>query len=1088
VPITPHVSAASTEAERPTEGRLPARRRATIFFRLTAWFLAIGLIPLAIGSAGAYFTYRRSLGRAAQSALDGIATARARQIESYMKERRREVTGLAGQPGLAALLSSLQGLAAGGWAPSSPAVDEALSGLADLYVERRGYSDLVLLSPSGTILFASEHRDARGRSMGDAPYRATPLGRVLRAALQGDGTEISHVGSDPESHEPVAYIAAPVRRDGVTLGVVALAIDWGSVARILEPHTGLGRTGESYLAARDGDLVLFTTPLRHAAGAPDPRILRLGSPLGQPIQRAVGGERGHGIARAYDGSEVLAAWRPLPTLGWGLVVESDTREAFLPAARLRRGLILLATITAFLASVAALWVARSFTRPVVALTRIAERYAAGDLGARAAIRSRDEIGGLARSFGEMAGSLAESRTRLEETIRALQAKNEALVESETRFRELAANVDVAFWIFEVGKPGRYSYMSPAWERLTGRRASELGRGAELFVETVHPEDRDAAVRAWDEVVANGRGESVFRLLRADGTVRWVRSRASAMPAEPGGPPRFAGITEDITERREAEAALQASEEMFRRLAETTRLVPWEASVREDRFTYVGPQAADLLGAPLEAWHQPGFWRERIHPEDRERVLAAGARLAGGDAHFEVEYRMLAASGEPVWVQDLVSVFRTADGSVGVRGFFIDITGRKRAEAEREELLATARAARQRAEDASRLKDEFLATVSHELRTPLNAILGWSQVLEDDDVDPEGARRAISTIARNARSQARLIDDLLDISRIITGRLRLETRAIPELGTIVDAAAGSLRLAAEAKAIDLRVTLEARVGPILGDPTRLQQVVWNLVSNAIKFTPRGGEVRVELTCEEDLGRLVVRDTGEGIRPDFLPYVFDRFRQGDGGTTRVHGGLGLGLAIVRQLVELHGGDVTVASDGVGRGATFTVTLPIMAAQDDDRRARGDEPPARPEDPHLDGLRVLAVDDEPDSLELVRTILERCRVHVDTATSAVEALRRIAEGGTDLLIADVAMPDRDGFWLIREVRGLAPEAGGSTPAVALTALARAEDKRALLAAGYQVHLAKPITAEQLTGTVAVLAGRAPAPAAGDPDPTTA
>ncbi len=1057
------------------------------YARLAAWFLVIALVPLGGMGYAAYVAYRDTIQQTIVESLTAAAAARARQVESYIEERRHDAAGLASLPALAGIVTALESAdRERDDAPRVSAEAEAgLRSLVNLYVGERGYRDLTLLAPDGRVLFDAVRPEIVGTSIAAEPLRGGPLQHGFLRALQGGGVEVSPVGpaasrseqDGPTDSLPRAFLVAPILRGGRLLGAVALELDWQGVTRILEPRVGFGHTGEVFLGARHGGRVLFATPLRYAPSDGQPRI-PLGSPLAQAMQAALLGERGAGIAADYRGTPALAAWRRLPTLGWGLVVKIDAAEAFRPIERLRRWALLIGAAAALLAAAVGLWVARSFARPLVALTEVTRRFAAGDFRQRTRIRSADEIGALARSIDSMADSLVESRERLEQTIAALLANNDALTASEARFRQLAENIDVAFWTLDLGDSPRFSYVSPAWERITGQSSESLDTDPELWVRATHPDDRERVLDAWWRG-AQGPSEVVFRMYRADASLRWLRSRAVVVTGDDGHPQRIAGVVEDITERRRAEDALRASEQMFRRLAETTHLVPWEADARTWRFSYVGPQAEQLLGHAPEAWLDPGFWAARIHPEDRDAVLALFEHSCAELEHFDLEYRMIAADGRCVWVQDVASVVRATGEATLLRGFLIDVTHRKEAEAVREELLERSREAQRRAEEASRLKDDFLATLSHELRTPLNAILGWSEVLEEGDSDGDTAQRAIETIARNARSQAKLIEDLLDISRIMTGRLRLETRPIGDLQAIVEAAVDSLRLAAEAKQIDVQVAAQPRLGPILGDPVRLQQVVWNLVSNAVKFTPRGGEVHITLDRDGACARLVVRDTGEGIRSDFLPYVFDRFRQGDGGSTRTHGGLGLGLAIVRQLAELHGGEVAVTSRGPGLGATFTVRLPLMATQGASRESRRPADPvlaesARREAPSLAGLRVVAVDDEPDSLALIRTVLERARAHVDTATTAADALHRLAESRFDLLIADVGMPERDGYWLIRRVRELAPDLGGTVPAMALTAYARPEDRASLLAAGFQVHLAKPVTPDELTRAVADMVRR--------------
>jgi signal transduction histidine kinase len=392
-------------------------------------------------------------------------------------------------------------------------------------------------------------------------------------------------------------------------------------------------------------------------------------------------------------------------------------------------------------------------------------------------------------------------------------------------------------------------------------------------------------------------------------------------------------------------------------------------------------------------------------------------------------------------------------------------------------------AREVAEAANHMKDEFLATISHELRTPLNAILGWARMLRTGILGPARFPQAVETIERSAQAQAKLINDILDVSRIVTGKLRLQVGPI-DLPTIVSEAVETVRPAAEAKNIELRWDPPSWDVSVRGDSSRLQQIVWNLASNAVKFTPKGGRVTVNLERDVDAARLSVKDTGSGISPDFLPFVFDRFRQGNATTTRRHEGLGLGLSIVKHLTELHGGGVTAASAGVGQGAEFTVRLPVGVAPGDRHnapevaafRARKNRYRARPKLPKLPGTTILFVDDHPEARALAQAVFTHCGARVITAETAAEALHALTTSLPDVLISDIGLPDEDGYALIRRVRALAPHAGGSVPAIALTAYARPEDQRRAWHEGFQMHLAKPVEPDELAALVASLIEKRP------------
>ena len=407
-----------------------------------------------------------------------------------------------------------------------------------------------------------------------------------------------------------------------------------------------------------------------------------------------------------------------------------------------------------------------------------------------------------------------------------------------------------------------------------------------------------------------------------------------------------------------------------------------------------------------------------------------------------------------------------------------LASRQRAEAEREQLLALERAARAEMEAASRAKDEFLAVLSHELRTPLQPILGWVKVLRQQRLDNRTTSRALETIERNARTQAQIIEDLLDISRIIAGKLSVETRPIG-LVPVIEGAVDAVRAAAEAKSLRITTDLDRRGVEVNGDANRMQQVMWNLLSNAVAFTPAGGSIHVALVQKEGQATISVRDSGRGIPRSFLPHMFERFRQADSTSTRRHGGLGLGLAIVRHLMELHHGTVTAESEGEGQGATFTVTLPLRASGSD-VASDGNRPllePAPTTGPVLQGLRVLVVDDDADTCELLTTVLGYYGADVSSAGSVGEALAAVERQWPQVLVSDIAMPGEDGYALLRRLRALEGERGQRLPALALTAHARAADTEQAYLAGFEAHVAKPVEPAELAQIIARLARVRPA-----------
>ena len=508
-------------------------------------------------------------------------------------------------------------------------------------------------------------------------------------------------------------------------------------------------------------------------------------------------------------------------------------------------------------------------------------------------------------------------------------------------------------------------------------------------------------------------------------------------------------------------ALRESERRFRGYAEHTQDVLWITRGERPQLVYVNPAFSRVYGRPPnEILADFNHLADYVHEEEKARARTFWQRC--GEGLIVEEYRVVRPDGTIAWIRRRGFPIPDDRGNVEFRAAISeDITEEKRIQQERDRLLESEQRARQEAERNNRIKDEFLATLSHELRTPLNAILGWLQVIKCTSLTDGEAAQALDAIARNSRAQARLIDDLLDMSRIVSGKLRLEVQSV-ELAPIVRTTVESMAPAADAKGIRIEQVLDPHPGPVKGDPSRLQQVVWNLLSNAVKFTSCGGRVQVHLERVNSHAELSVSDTGRGIPSDFLPYVFDRFRQQDASTTRAEAGLGLGLAIVKQLVEHHGGSVAVTSPGEGRGATFVVRLPIAIAPS----PIPDSPPfsanGEPE-LSLEGMRVLVVDDDPDACLVLRRILEDHQATVETISSPASALALIETRAPDILVSDVGMAAQDGHQFIAAVRAL-PEPARRIPAIAVSAFVRAEDRLKALMAGYHMHVAKPIDVVEL------------------------
>jgi len=545
---------------------------------------------------------------------------------------------------------------------------------------------------------------------------------------------------------------------------------------------------------------------------------------------------------------------------------------------------------------------------------------------------------------------------------------------------------------------------------------------------------------------------------------------------------FTGIGSQIgqfIERKGSEQELFESRERLVMALQASGMGTWSRDLDATNRVQWSPEMEQIFGLkPGEFPETEEAFFEFVHPEDREAIGKAVFEAITNRTDYEIDFRYVARDGKPGWMLGRGRAFYDADGKpYRLAGLGWDVTARKRAEEEREQLIESERTARTEAEEANRVKDEFLATLSHELRTPLTSILGWLSMLRTDQLDQETTARALETVERNARAQAQLIEDLVDVSRIAGGKLSLEVKPL-DLMPVIAAAVDVVRPAANAKGVQVHMQADASVGLVSGDAPRVQQIISNLLSNAVKFTSRDGIVYVSLRRAGSSAELEVRDTGVGIDPEFLPRVFERFRQAESSVTRSHGGLGLGLAIVRHLTELHGGTVTGQSPGRGLGSTFTVRLPLAVMQSEQSVARDTDQldlaktaaMRRP----LEGVRVLVVEDEPDARELLSLTLEVSGAKVVAVESAQEALDTLQFNKTDVLLSDIGLPIESGYELICKVRSMDSEAR-HVPAVALTAFAAEKDRKLALSAGFQIHLAKPVEPNVLIEAIARLANSA-------------
>jgi PAS domain S-box-containing protein len=658
---------------------------------------------------------------------------------------------------------------------------------------------------------------------------------------------------------------------------------------------------------------------------------------------------------------------------------------------------------------------------------------------------------------------AELYEQAQREIAERKRTEEALRGSEERLRLGLEAARMGTWEWNI--QANHITWSSNMEELFGLAPGEFDGSYYQFVERLHPEDRDRVLEAIDAALATGANYQIeFRVIYPNGITRWALSLGKVFYNELGQAMRMSGVDLDITDRKHTEEALRHSEEFRKRVLDSSsdciKVLDLDA-----RLLYMNAGGMCLLEIDDLTSYLNAQWLCFWQDEAREEAEAAiAAAKAGGLGRFQGF--CATAKGTPKWWDVVVAPIWDGAGKViQLLSTSRDITDRKQAEIERDRILQLKQAALAESERVNRIKDEFLAVLSHELRSPLNPILGWTKLLQTGRLDPAKSVAALATIERNALAQTQLIDDLLDMARVLRGKLSLNVTAVNLLPTI-ESAIDTVQTAATAKSIEIRPVL-SNIGQVSGDAVRLQQIVWNLLSNAVKFTPRGGRIEVRLESADNQAQIVVTDTGKGINPDFLPYIFESFRQEDASVTRKHGGLGLGLAIVYQLVEAHGGTIKADSFGEGKGATFTVSLPLLNLKKE--KNRSDK--LLEEEVDLTGIRVLAIDDEPDSLELISVLIAQAGAEVMTVASAPEFLVALESFVPDILVSDIGMPEIDGYSLIGYVRCLPPERGGLVPAIAVTAYAGEMNQQQALVAGFQKHISKPVEPNVLLGAIADL-----------------
>jgi len=658
----------------------------------------------------------------------------------------------------------------------------------------------------------------------------------------------------------------------------------------------------------------------------------------------------------------------------------------------------------------------------------------------------------------------------ESTVTTLETADEVRQQNEW-FKVTLASIGDGVITADVD--GNVTMLNPVAEQLTGWTTAEaqgqpLEKVFQILNEDTRGEVENPALRAVREGVIFGLANHTILVTKHG---REIAIDDSGAPIKVGE--KTLGsilVFRDITERRRAEQArallagiVDSSEDAIVSKSLDGIITSWNHAA-ERMFGWTSEEAVGKSITMI------------IPQEMRDEETMILGRLRQGQRIEHFETIRCAKDGRRLNISLSISPVRSQDGQIiGASKIARDITERVRIEEEKASLLASERAARERAEAASRAKDEFVAMISHGIRSPLNAILGWSQMLRQGTLDKTATTNALESIERNARAQAQLVSDLLDISRVITGKLRINARPV-DITSSLESALESIRPAAEAKQIHIEVEREPYATVVTGDADRLQQVFWNLLSNAVKFTPRGGQVEVKVARVDSQLEMAFSDTGAGISREFLPYIFDRFTQADTTSARSHAGLGLGLAIVRHIIEMHGGTVSAESKGVGKGATFRITLPVRALQlqgRDQDAALATPAASLADDIALDRVRVMIVDDEAETRELLKIMLAGHGADVTVCASGAEALAQIDEWKPEVIVSDIGMPALDGYAFMRKVRSRDSELR-DVPAIALTAYARAEDRMRALAAGFQMHVPKPVESSELVMVIASLVKR--------------
>jgi PAS domain S-box-containing protein len=689
----------------------------------------------------------------------------------------------------------------------------------------------------------------------------------------------------------------------------------------------------------------------------------------------------------------------------------------------------------------------------IAASAFAGRVARPLLGLVASVNVFSRKGTMPTRLSGAVSEVEHARRALEEAARAIESRDVALRESESRFRQLAENIDAVFWVTDF--PDRkVVYVSPAYERLWGMSAARLYTEPREWIQMIHPDDRPRAEALFVDRVREGSFDAEYRILTPDGRLRWVRDRGFPVRDADGNIRRVAGIAEDITDRKRAEMTLSENRMVLGLALDTAQIGVWDHDFLTDEMRMDGTAKA-LFGFAPEATLTYQRWVSVLHPDDLPVVESIRARALRTQGEFAAEYRVVRTDKTTRWVSMVGRGWFHQPGGKPLRmiGVVLDITERRRAEEDRVALLERERAARAEAESANHIKDEFLAMLGHELRNPLGAISNAVQVLGEVGIPSDRGRRLREIISRQTRHLARLIEDLLDVSRLTSGKIVLERRHT-DLLEVTERCLASLAEAGRTTAHAVSLAGEPTI--VDGDATRLEQIVANLVDNAVKYTPRGGAIRVTVGAEHGEAVLKVADTGVGIEPELLTRVFELFVQDRRSLHRAGGGLGLGLTLVKRLVDLHGGTVWVQSDGLGRGSSFVVRLPLVPGTTDL------QPRSAPATASAPPTRVLVVEDHEDARASLRLLLSLDGHEVEEAEDGHVAFEKIMAWRPDVALVDIGLPGLDGYALARAVR--AAPGGKGLFLVALTGYGQPQDRKRAIEAGFDAHLVKPVEPDRL------------------------